>query len=247
MRRHGTPTGLWLLRRPATQVLRRGKEAIHSPARQQGRDLPSQAIRVERARPLLPPHRLRGAHRLRRWHAPVARQAARGSHNRAGSNLRPVCRAVGLPLGNTIERGCPGWIDRALHSRLLQPQSRRSLRSQKRDTRRQGVSRRPRRMAQQPGPRARAPESFRSDQALTEAVQRILDRIVFVRVCEARGVARGEPMKQAWRTWRERGGALYPFLVQCSAPLSHSLTADCSHRTRARRSPSTRMKCSMGS
>ena len=61
---------------------------------------------------------------------------------------------------------------------------------------------------------------FQSDQALTEAVQRLLDRIVFVRLCEARGLARGEPMKQAWRTWRECGGTLYPSLVQVFRDIS---------------------------
>jgi type I restriction-modification system DNA methylase subunit len=49
---------------------------------------------------------------------------------------------------------------------------------------------------------------------LTEAVQRILDRIVFVRVCEARGIARGEPMRKAWELWRKRGGTLFHYLSE---------------------------------
>lgn len=55
---------------------------------------------------------------------------------------------------------------------------------------------------------------FSSSAALTEAVQRILDRIVFLRVCEARGIARGEPMRKALETWRRaRRASLYRYLV----------------------------------
>lgn len=55
---------------------------------------------------------------------------------------------------------------------------------------------------------------FQSSRALTEAVQRILDRIVFLRVCEARGITRGEPMRHALETWRRaRKASLYRYLV----------------------------------
>ncbi|MCK8496589.1 Eco57I restriction-modification methylase domain-containing protein [Myxococcus fulvus] len=54
---------------------------------------------------------------------------------------------------------------------------------------------------------------FSSDQALTECVQRILDRLVFIRVCEARGVTRGEPMLRAFEAWKQSGGSLYERLV----------------------------------
>lgn len=57
--------------------------------------------------------------------------------------------------------------------------------------------------------------SFPSDQALTETVQRILDRILFLRIAEARGALRGSPLRRAFEAWRRRrNGQLYAHLVQ---------------------------------